>query len=72
MTQEKVKIWHDDDYCNDNEILEWYNEHKKRKAQKAQIKEDLMPIAWHPSRCWDCCMPEDEKKWITEIFGWSG
>ena len=21
-----------------------------------------MPIAWHPSRWWDCCMSEEEKK----------
>ena len=21
-----------------------------------------MPITWHPSRHWDWCMPEDEKK----------
>ena len=21
-----------------------------------------MPIAWHPSRWWDCCVSEDEKK----------
>ena len=25
VTQEQVKIWHDDDYCcNDNKIVEWY------------------------------------------------
>ena len=35
---------------------------KKRKAQKAKIKKELMPIAWHPSRYWDWCMSEDEKK----------
>ena len=21
-----------------------------------------MPVAWHPSRLWDWCMSEDEKK----------
>ena len=26
---------------------------KKRRAQKASIKEELMPIAWLPSRWWD-------------------
>ena len=35
---------------------------KKRKAQKAKPKEELMSIAWHPSRCWDWCVPEYEKK----------
>ena len=24
--------------------------HQKRRAQKAKIKEELMPIAWHPPR----------------------
>ena len=35
---------------------------KKRKAQKAQIKKELMPIAGHPSRYWDWCISEDEKR----------
>ena len=34
----------------------------KCKAQKAQIKKELIPIAWYPSRHWDWCMSEDEKK----------
>ena len=21
-----------------------------------------MPVAWHPTRWWDCCMSKDEKK----------
>ena len=41
---------------------------KKRKAQKAQIKKELMPIAWRPSRWWDWCVPEDEKREIEKIF----
>ena len=69
VTQEQVKIWHDDDdYCNDNEIVEWYDDYKKRKVQKAQIKEELMPIAWHPMRMQEWCMTEDEKERIKEIF----
>ena len=47
VTQEQIDIWHDDDeYCNDDEIIEWYKSYQKRKAQKASIKEELMPIAW--------------------------
>ena len=23
---------------------------------------DLMPVPWHPRRCWNVCMTEDEKK----------
>ena len=41
---------------------------KAIKAQKASIKEELMPIAWHPSRYWDWCMSEDEKKETEKTF----
>ena len=27
-----------------------------------------MPIAWHPSRWWDCCVSEDEKKETDPMF----
>ena len=64
VTQQQLKIWHDDDddYCNDDEMIRWYHGCQKRKAQKAQIKKELMPIAWHPTRWWNWCMSEDEKK----------
>ena len=63
VTQQQIKIWHDDDeYCNDDEIIEWYDGYQKRKAQKASIKEELLPITWHPSRWWDWCISEDEKR----------
>ena len=57
------KMWHqglDDE--------EWYKGYKKRKAQKASIKEELIPIAWHPSRWYDCCISEDEKKETEKWF----
>ena len=31
-------------------FFEWCDDYKKWKAQKASIKEELMPIAWQPSR----------------------
>ena len=63
VAQEQVKLRHDyDDYHNDNYLIKWYEGYQKRKAQKAQIKKELMPIAWHLSRWWDWCVPEDEKK----------
>ena len=63
VTQEKIEIWAaDDEYCEDDEIIEWYEGYKKRKAEKSKIKEELMPIAWHSSRYWDWFMTEDEKK----------
>ena len=29
-----------------------------------------MPIAWHPSKWWDWCVPEEEKT-ETEILLWA-
>ena len=63
VTQELIKLRHDeDDHSNDNGLIEWYEGHQKWKAQKAKIKEELMPIAWHPSPWWDWCISDDEKK----------
>ena len=61
VTQQQVQSWHDD-YYDDDKIIEWYEDHRKRKAQRAKIKEELLPIAWHPSRYWNWCMSEDEKR----------
>ena len=63
VTQEKVGLWDDDDdYCNDDKHIEWYHGYKKFKAQKVKIIDELMPIAWYPSRYWDWCISEDEKR----------
>ena len=63
VTHQQIKIWRDDDeYCDDNELIEWYDGYQKRKEQKAPIKEELLPIAWHPDRVMDWCMSEDEKR----------
>ena len=44
--QGQVKLWYDHNYyCDDDELIQWYEGHKKRKAQKTKIKEELMPIA---------------------------
>ena len=48
-------------------FFKWYDLYKKRKAQKASIKKDLTPIAWHGSRWRDWCMSEDETR-DTEAF----
>ena len=40
----------------------WFNAYKERKAQKAQMKAELLPITWHPDRVVDWCFDEDEKK----------
>ena len=54
VIEQQIQLWYDDDdYCNDDKLSEWYDGYKKRKAQKARIEEELMPIAWHPSKYWD-------------------
>ena len=63
VTQQQIELWDDDDeYYDDDKIIEWLEGHQKRKAQKAKTKEELKPIAWHPSRWRDWCVPENEKK----------
>ena len=69
VTQQQIELRDDvDDYCNDDdEIIEWYDGYKNRKTQKAKIEEELMRTACHPSRWWDWCMPEDEKKQTEKL-----
>ena len=52
----------------DDELVTWRDAYIKRKTQKAQIKEELMPVAWHPDRWWDLCVPEDEKQELEIYF----
>ena len=62
LTHQQIKIWHDnDDYCNDDELIKWYNAYKNERLKKYKLKE-LLPLARHPSRYWDWCMSEDVKK----------
>ena len=45
VTQQEIKIWHDDDeFCNDDKLIKWYNDYKKRKAQEASIKKSSYPL----------------------------
>ena len=68
VTQQQRKIWRDDDeYCDDDELIEWYFGYRKRNAQKAKIKEELLPTAWHPDSVMDWCMSKDEKKEIEKL-----
>ena len=58
-------VWYDDEYWyHDGDMIEWNEGYQKREAQKVQIKEELLPIAWqHPDRVMGWCMPEDKKRW---------
>ena len=63
VTQQQIDVWYENDHWYHNyDIIEWYEGYKKRKAQKAKIKEELLPIAWPLDRVMDWCMPEDEKR----------
>ena len=63
VTKQQIDAWFDDGYWyDDDEMIECYDSYKKRKAQKAKVKEELLPIAWHPDRVMDWCMSEDEKR----------
>ena len=66
VTQQQLRTWNN--YCNDDELIKWYNGYKKRKSQKAQIKKELMPTAWHTPRLWDWCVPKDEKKETEKLW----
>ena len=56
VAREGVVMRYDNsEYCDDHDddednFFEWYDWYKKRKAQKTLIKEELLPITWHPSR----------------------
>ena len=70
ITRQQIKCLRDDnDDWYDNKLIERYNGYKKRKAQKAKIKEELLPIAWHSSKYWDWCMSEDEKQEREKLWG---
>ena len=54
VTQQQLDIWFDDNYWyQDDDVIEWHKGYKKRKAQKALIKEELIPVTWHPDRVMD-------------------
>ena len=59
------KMWYEE---FDDVLITWCDAYIKRKAQKAKIKEELMPIAWHPDRWWNWCVPEHEKKELEIYF----
>ena len=52
------------DSCDDK-----FHGYKERKAQKAQIKDELTPIAWHPDRVINWCFDEEEKKDLKRLWG---
>ena len=47
VTPQQIGLWRDSKYRVDDKIIKWYKGYQKRKAQKAKIKEELLPIACH-------------------------
>ena len=73
VSQEQLRLWHDSDdwlirWWYNNRLIKWYKGYQRRKAQKASIKEELVRVAWHPSRWWDWYMSEDEKKETEKLW----
>ena len=69
VTQQQIELWDDgNDFYDDDEIIEWYGGHQKCKAQKAQIKKELMLIFWHSSHWWDWCISKDKKKQTEKLW----
>ena len=56
------------DHCNNIWFNERYKGYQKRRAQKAKIKKELMPIAWHSSRWLNWCVPEDVRKETEKLW----
>ena len=66
-SHQQIDVWYDDDdYCDDDDIIDWYNGYQKRKAQKAKIKEELLPITWHPDRVIDHVGRREEEIEVTD------
>ena len=45
-------------------------EYKQRKAQKAKIKEESIPVTWHPDRVFDWHFNKDEKQALEKLWGY--
>ena len=66
---DKINLDNDNNFDEDDpetiiylRLLAWCYKFEKRKALKKDINIELMPVAWHRTRWWDCCISEDEKK----------
>ena len=63
VSQQQLTLWRDHNYyCNDDDLIKWHDGYKKRKTQKAQIKDELMPLPWHPLRWWIVVFLKTRKK----------
>ena len=49
-------------YGDDDDDDPYVKAYKERKALKKQTWDELMPVAWHPSRAYEWCFDEDQKQ----------
>ena len=42
--------------------------YEQHKACKKKIYEELLPVAWHPTRQWVWCMSQDEEKEVESFL----
>ena len=67
VTREQIQMWYDkSEYCDD--LFKEYNGYKKRKTQKAKIKEEFLLNTWYPNGVMDWCMPEEEKTGTEKLW----
>ena len=72
---DKIDLNNDNNFYKDDpetvihvRLLAWCNKFEKCKTLKKDISKELMSVEWPPTRWWDWCMLEDEKKEIDLFF----
>ena len=67
--------WNDMDDNDNFDLIDYFKHHEefaalefKKERRHRKLESELLPIAWHPGRWWDWCVPEDEKKEISLIW----
>ena len=50
-------------------VFAWHIKFEEGIAIRKMISKELITVAWHPKRCWNCCMSEDEKKEVVVCVG---
>ena len=56
------------DYFMTEDMIKNCDAYRNRKKLRKSISEELLPVAWHPDRYWDWCMPHDEKQEISKLW----
>ena len=68
MSIKSVDLNNDSETITHVRFMAWCNRFKQRKTFKKELIKELISVAWHPTRWWDCWMPEGEQKKIKPFF----